>query len=133
MGPISKYFGSDVPLFAEVNTQGYTHLGDQLSFQAHAFLSLVAESRRQGCSFSPAHLAEAVRDEFPEAFGNGSAGAAPAEPLELGAPASSFPARAAVNPSEKRHRRGIGNGKRGWSTRMRFYDTVLMEVFIALR
>lgn len=68
--PISKYFSSDVSLFAEVNTQGYTRLGDQLSFQPHTFLSLVAESQRQGCSLSPAHMAGAVRDEFPEALGN---------------------------------------------------------------
>lgn len=38
-----------------------------------------------------------------------------------------------MNPSGKRHGRGIRNGKLGWSTRMRFYDTVLMEVVLALR
>ncbi|XP_023782200.1 sodium/bile acid cotransporter 7 [Cyanistes caeruleus] len=37
-----------------------------------------------------------------------------------------------MNPSGKRHKRGIGNGQRGWSARIKFYDPVLMEVSIAL-
>lgn len=66
------------------------------------------------------------------------------EPLEDGAsllrhlPARGLAARwprpgGMMNPSGKRQKKGIGNGKRGCSTRMRFNDTVLMEVVLAQR